>query len=207
DGQTGSVAGPDILPHPSSPVAKMEDDKPDTRRSTAVRTPHMAAVSETPRSAESSVPAPHASRLAKRELLPSGTANLEGRARTKKPEQPAALHENSTPAAPAKTASVSAPVHTGQDQAGIRGTKPAQALGRLPAQKRGTTQDSAPRVGPAVPTPSPGVRLLEGTPQLVVEAEGHTAMIRKLLFTADGHELVSVSDDKTIRVWAVSPDG
>jgi WD40 repeat protein len=32
-------------------------------------------------------------------------------------------------------------------------------------------------------------------------------MIRELLFTADGRELVSVSDDKTIRVWAVSPDG
>ena len=32
-------------------------------------------------------------------------------------------------------------------------------------------------------------------------------MIRELLFTADGRELVSISDDKTIRVWAVSPDG
>jgi len=32
-------------------------------------------------------------------------------------------------------------------------------------------------------------------------------MIRELLFTADGRELVSISDDKTIRVWAVAPDG
>jgi len=32
-------------------------------------------------------------------------------------------------------------------------------------------------------------------------------VIRKLIFTADGHELVSVSDDKTIRIWTVSPDG
>jgi len=32
-------------------------------------------------------------------------------------------------------------------------------------------------------------------------------MIRELLFTADGRELVSISDDKTIQVWAVSPDG
>jgi WD40 repeat protein len=32
-------------------------------------------------------------------------------------------------------------------------------------------------------------------------------MIRELLFTADGRELVSISDDKTIRVWAVSADG
>ena len=42
---------------------------------------------------------------------------------------------------------------------------------------------------------------------MVVEAGGHVAMIRELLFTADGRELVSISDDKTIRVWAVSPDG
>src|SRR5437763_6590079 len=47
----------------------------------------------------------------------------------------------------------------------------------------------------------------DATPQLVLEAGGHQAIIRKLLFTADGRELVSVSDDKTIRVWSVSPDG
>ena len=43
--------------------------------------------------------------------------------------------------------------------------------------------------------------------QLVLEAGGHQAIIRTLLFTANGRELVSVSDDKTIRVWSVSPDG
>jgi WD40 repeat protein len=42
---------------------------------------------------------------------------------------------------------------------------------------------------------------------MVVETGGHVAIIRELLFTADGRELVSISDDKTIRVWAVSPDG
>src|SRR5262245_15227407 len=47
----------------------------------------------------------------------------------------------------------------------------------------------------------------DATPRLVIEAGGHQAIIRKLLFTADGRELVSVSDDKTIRVWSVSPDG
>ena len=47
----------------------------------------------------------------------------------------------------------------------------------------------------------------DNAPRLVVEAGGHTAIIRELLFTADGRELVSVSDDKTIRIWAVSPDG
>ena len=45
------------------------------------------------------------------------------------------------------------------------------------------------------------------TPQLVLEAGGHQALIRTLLFTANGQELVSVSGDKTIRVWSVSPDG
>jgi WD40 repeat protein len=47
----------------------------------------------------------------------------------------------------------------------------------------------------------------ESTPQLVLEAGGHQALIRTLLFTANGQELVSVSDDKTIRVWSVSLDG
>ena len=47
----------------------------------------------------------------------------------------------------------------------------------------------------------------DATPQLVLEAGGHQALIRTLLFTADGRELVSVSDDKTIRIWSVSPDG
>lgn len=55
----------------------------------------------------------------------------------------------------------------------------------------------------SVPTaPAP-----ENTPRLVIEAGGHRAIIRELLFTADGRELVSVSDDKTIRIWGVSPDG
>jgi WD40 repeat protein len=47
----------------------------------------------------------------------------------------------------------------------------------------------------------------ENAPRLVLEAGGHLAVIRALLFTHDGRELVSVSDDKTIRVWSVSPDG
>jgi WD40 repeat protein len=53
-------------------------------------------------------------------------------------------------------------------------------------------------------TAEPG---LENAPHLVLEAGGHLAIIRELLFTADGRDLISVSDDKTIRVWTVSPDG
>ncbi len=44
-------------------------------------------------------------------------------------------------------------------------------------------------------------------PRLVVETGGHQALITALLFTADGRELISVSHDKTIRVWTVSGDG
>jgi hypothetical protein len=43
-------------------------------------------------------------------------------------------------------------------------------------------------------------------PQLVLEVGGHQTILRSLLFTADGSELISVSDDKTIR-GAVSDVG
>ena len=56
-------------------------------------------------------------------------------------------------------------------------------------------------------TPSTEVHAADTSPRLVLEAGGHCAVICELLFTADGNELVSVSDDKTIRVWSVSPDG
>ena len=55
--------------------------------------------------------------------------------------------------------------------------------------------------------PSTAVQAAESPLRRVLEAGGHTAVIRELLFTADGRELVSVSDDKTIRVWSVSSDG
>ena len=41
-------------------------------------------------------------------------------------------------------------------------------------------------------------------PILVLDAGGHTARVWKVLFTPDGRELITVSDDKTIRVWDVA---
>ncbi len=38
-------------------------------------------------------------------------------------------------------------------------------------------------------------------PRIVVNPMGHSAKIHNLLFTPDGHKLISVSEDKTIRVW------
>ena len=43
----------------------------------------------------------------------------------------------------------------------------------------------------------------EEKPILVLEPGGHTAIVWKVLFTPDGKELISVSNDKTIRFWDV----
>jgi WD40 repeat protein len=45
---------------------------------------------------------------------------------------------------------------------------------------------------------------LTAPPILVLDSGGHTSMIKKVLFTSDGKELISVSDDKTIRFWDVA---
>ena len=38
-------------------------------------------------------------------------------------------------------------------------------------------------------------------PQLVIDSHGHSAMIKDITFSPDGKLLMSVSDDKTIRIW------
>jgi WD40 repeat protein len=38
-------------------------------------------------------------------------------------------------------------------------------------------------------------------PILVLDTGGHTSIVKKVLFTPDGKELISVSDDKTVRFW------
>ena len=51
------------------------------------------------------------------------------------------------------------------------------------------------------------VALAADTPEkpiLVLDSGGHTSIVQKVLFTPDGKELISVSDDKTIRFWDVA---
>nr|VFJ73302.1 MAG: WD40 repeat [Candidatus Kentron sp. FW] len=48
---------------------------------------------------------------------------------------------------------------------------------------------------------SPPTRALDAEPQLVIDSGGHKAVINDVLFTPDGRQLISVSDDKTIRIW------
>src|SRR5262249_48159796 len=40
-----------------------------------------------------------------------------------------------------------------------------------------------------------------GKPVLVLDAGGHTAKVQQVLFTADGRQVISASQDKTIRIW------
>ena len=42
-----------------------------------------------------------------------------------------------------------------------------------------------------------------GKPVLVIDARGHTAPVRKVLFTPDGKQIITISQDKTIRFWDV----
>ena len=48
---------------------------------------------------------------------------------------------------------------------------------------------------------SPPARALGAEPQLVIDTGGHKAKIKDVMFTPDGRQLISVSNDKTIRIW------
>jgi WD40 repeat protein len=49
------------------------------------------------------------------------------------------------------------------------------------------------------PAPAP-----QGKPLLVLDAAGHSAVVKRAFFSADGSQVVTVSMDKTIRVWDVA---
>jgi FOG: WD40 repeat len=43
-----------------------------------------------------------------------------------------------------------------------------------------------------------------GVPRIVINSMGHSAKVQSLVFTPDGERIVSVAEDKTIRLWSVS---
>ena len=48
------------------------------------------------------------------------------------------------------------------------------------------------------------VHVFAEKPSLTIDTGGHKATIRNVIFTSDGRYLISVSDDKTVRVWNTS---
>ena len=40
-----------------------------------------------------------------------------------------------------------------------------------------------------------------GVPRIVINPKGHSAKINKILYTPDGEKIISISEDKTIRLW------
>jgi WD40 repeat protein len=45
------------------------------------------------------------------------------------------------------------------------------------------------------------IQVLAQAPRIVINSMGHSAKVHNLLFTPDGGKIISVSEDKTIRVW------
>jgi WD40 repeat protein len=52
-----------------------------------------------------------------------------------------------------------------------------------------------------VATVASGQEVAKEQPLLVLDAGGHTAVVKRVLFGRDGREIITVSHDKTIRIW------
>ncbi|MDH4058208.1 MAG: hypothetical protein OEU76_05560, partial [Cyclobacteriaceae bacterium] len=46
-----------------------------------------------------------------------------------------------------------------------------------------------------------GLNVMAQAPRIVINPAGHSGKVHNLIFTPDGHRLISISEDKTIRVW------
>ena len=52
----------------------------------------------------------------------------------------------------------------------------------------------------------PRMPALNERPYLVLDARGHTGLVRRVFFTPDDSKILSISNDKTIRVWDLEAD-
>jgi WD40 repeat protein len=46
------------------------------------------------------------------------------------------------------------------------------------------------------------LNLVAQAPRIVINPQGHSGKIHNLVFTPDGKRLISISEDKTIRIWS-----
>lgn len=101
--------------------------------------------------------------------------------------------------------SLSVPAPTPSPVAAVapRTSRPAAATSPARTTERVPTPPPAP-TPPPTPVPSPVPAPTVTTPVLVVEADGHTEGVMRVLFTPDGKQLITVAMDKTIRIWDVA---
>jgi WD40 repeat protein/type II secretory pathway predicted ATPase ExeA len=194
----GAVVGPEppaVLPEPPAPVVPSKPVRVVERPQNSQPrrgTPRHAAVPPLP-------PTPSSTPADKGDDASSSTVPSEARAPAIAPARSATLQESPPPAVPPK-------IMREPERFNPRAVQKERRVAS-PASESVAPQDSPPKAVSVAHVGSPDTPWPEGTPRLVIESGGHVAMIRELLFTADGRGLVSVSDDKTIRVWTVSADG